>query len=63
MNAPRIVVVFDIDHQTKNTVVFKERRPEKGESVVGTLYVRKEYFESLDRPNTLRVDIYEAVEE
>jgi len=54
-----ITVFFDLDHETKNTVVFKERRPAKGERAIGTLYLRKEYFNSMDKPETLCVTISE----
>jgi hypothetical protein len=52
-----ISVVFDMDHETKNTVVYREQRPEVGERAIGTLYLRKEFFDALGKPENIRVRV------
>lgn len=58
MNAStNLNLIFTLDHETKNTVVYKEQRQKGKDHAIGTLYLRKEYFESLNRPDELHVTV------
>lgn len=52
-----ISVTFTILRQTKNTVVFKEDQSAEGEPAIGTLYLRKDYYDAIGRPKKIRVRV------
>lgn len=56
--ADPIVLEFEKEKDTKNTVRFKEKAD--GVPAIGTLYIQKDNLSALDNPAALKVEISAA---
>lgn len=52
-----IVVTFDMDRETKNTIRFVEVVPDGSQHVMGKVYVQKADLEKIGSPKTITVMI------
>jgi hypothetical protein len=53
----QIEVIMNHDHDTKNTVQFKEVVDDDSYPAIGTIYIRKSYWARLGSPDHIKVII------
>jgi len=58
--ADELVLTFETERPTKNTVRFEEVTEDDGASAVGTLYVQKWALRDIGRPERIKVTIEPA---